>query len=157
MRSGEAGPVPRPWHVGGAQVMPVEHLAREDSKGRVCPAGTIREDFLEEVASDEPWKVMSFSGAKLRQRVEGHCHNSADSLEQRWLLVHGLLVADTGRRQREKYCELEAPGRLSSWVSKGWRWEGHLWVQPSVGWAWSPTSPQTNQLRLLRGDEWLCS
>ena len=90
------------------------------------------------MASGEPWKVMSFSGAKLRQRVEGHCHNSADRLEQRWLLVHGLLVADRSRRQREKYCEPEAPGRLSSWVSKGWRWEGHPWVQPSVGWAWSP-------------------
>lgn len=35
------------------------------------------------------------------------------------------------------YCELESPGRLSSWMSKGWRREGHLWVQPSVGWAWS--------------------
>lgn len=81
--------------------------------------------------------MTGFSGAKLRQRVWGHCHDSVDSVEQRWLLVHGLLVAGTSSREREKYCEPVFPGRLSSWLSKGWRWEGHPWVQPSVGRAWS--------------------
>ena len=52
-RSGEAGCVPRAWHVGGAQFMPVGHLlsARGAPKGGLCPAGTIREDFLEEGVS----------------------------------------------------------------------------------------------------------
>ena len=94
-------------------------------------------------------------GAKSGQRAKGHCHNSADSLEQRRL-------AQVRGRERST-CESESPGRLSSRLSKGWRWERHPWVQLSVEWACllRPLEPYqmrggpktTNQLRCLRKDE----